>query len=148
MIVRAAVEADAPAIAAFNAAMAAETEDLGLDRQKLEQGVEAVFCDPAKGFYVVAESDSGVIGCLMVTYEWSDWRNAWFWWIQSVYIVPAERGKKVYSRMYDFVKDLAGSKGGVCGFRLYVENSNVNAQKVYKAVGMTASHYQMYEETK
>ena len=148
MIVRPAVRGDTPVIAAFNAAMAEETEGLALDHRRLQNGVEAVFRDPVKGFYIVAESDSAVIGCLMITYEWSDWRNGWFWWIQSVYITPSERGKKIYSRMYLFVKELAAARDDVCGFRLYVENENLSAQRVYAAVGMTVSNYRMYEETK
>jgi len=82
----------------------------------------------------------------MVTYEWSDWRGRWFWWIQSVYILPEARGQSIYSRLYEFVKGKAAEAGNVCGFRLYVENDNYHAQKVYEKVGMEASHYLMYEE--
>ena len=99
-----------------------------------------------KGFYVVAEDAGRIVGGLMVTYEWSDWRNAWFWWIQSVYILPEARGQKIYSRLYDFVRSRAAEAGNVCGFRLYVETDNAHAQQVYKSVGMDASHYLMYEE--
>ena len=82
----------------------------------------------------------------MVTYEWSDWRNAWFWWIQSVYVVPEARGRQLYSAMYDRVKEMAAAKGDVCGFRLYVETENDRAQRVYDKVGMQKSHYLMFEE--
>jgi ribosomal protein S18 acetylase RimI-like enzyme len=126
--------------------MALETEGKHLDAVTLRSGVTAVFGDEKKGFYVVAESDSRIVGGLMVTYEWSDWRNAWFWWIQSVYILPEARGQRVYSKLYDFVKAKAAAQGNVCGFRLYVENDNFHAQKVYDTVGMHASHYLMYEE--
>ncbi|MFZ1702551.1 MAG: GNAT family N-acetyltransferase [Pyrinomonadaceae bacterium] len=146
MDIRLAQRNDANALVEFNQAMALETEGKQLESGKITNGVAAVFADEAKGFYVVAENDGVIVGGLMVTYEWSDWRNGWFWWIQSVYILPETRGQKLYSRMYEFVKQRAAEAGNVCGFRLYVENENVNAQKVYDAVGMTASHYLMYEE--
>jgi ribosomal protein S18 acetylase RimI-like enzyme len=94
----------------------------------------------------VAEADGQIVGGLMVTYEWSDWRDAWFWWIQSVYIRTEARGQRVYSRMYEFVKERAAAAGNVCGFRLYVETENTHAQRVYESVGMNSSHYLMYEE--
>lgn len=146
MDIRLASHADADALVAFNQAMALETEGKTLDPGKITPGVAAVFEDEKKGFYVVAEQDERIVGGLMVTYEWSDWRNAWFWWIQSVYVLPEARGTKLYSRMYEFVKERAADAGNVCGFRLYVENDNHHAQKVYDAVGMQASHYLMYEE--
>ena len=147
MNIRIAIPDDASALVAFNQAMALETEGKMLADDKISPGVTAVFTDEKKGFYVVAEIENGaIVGGLMVTYEWSDWRNAWFWWIQSVYILPEYRGQKLYSRMYDFVKQRAAASGNVCGFRLYVENDNFNAQKVYDAVGMQGSHYLMYEE--
>jgi ribosomal protein S18 acetylase RimI-like enzyme len=130
----------------FNQAMALETEGKHLDAQILQSGVEAVFHDDRKGFYVVAESEGKIVGGLMVTYEWSDWRDKWFWWIQSVYILPDFRGRKIYSRLYEFVKDKARDKKDVCGFRLYVEHDNEQAQRVYEKVGMEKSHYLMYEE--
>ena len=146
MNIRTATREDAPALVSFNQAMALETEGKQLAQGKISNGVAAVFEDDKKGFYIVAESGDQIIGGLMVTYEWSDWRNAWFWWIQSVYILPEHRGKKLYSKMYEFVKGKAAEQGNVCGFRLYVETENVNAQAVYDAVGMSRSHYLMYEE--
>jgi ribosomal protein S18 acetylase RimI-like enzyme len=112
----------------------------------LQGGVEAVFEDERKGFYVVAETGGQIIGGLMVTFEWSDWRSAWFWWIQSVYILPEFRGRSIYRRLYEFVKEEARARKGVCGFRLYVEKENVNAQKVYEKLEMVESHYLMFEE--
>jgi ribosomal protein S18 acetylase RimI-like enzyme len=144
--IRIAKREDAPALVEFNQAMAMETEGKHLDTQILTSGVESVFHDESKGFYVVAESENKIIGGLMITYEWSDWRDAWFWWIQSVYILPEARGKKIYSRLYDFVKEKARETGEVCGFRLYVEHENTRAQKVYEKVGMEKSYYLMYEE--
>lgn len=133
----------------FNQAMAMETEGKRLEPELISCGVKAVFSDERKGFYVAAENESGeVVGGLMVTFEWSDWRNAWFWWIQSVYILPEARGKKIYSRLYDFVKEKAKAQGGVCGFRLYVEKENENAQKVYERLGMDKTDYLMFEAEK
>ncbi len=148
MNIRKATKHDAPALIEFNQAMALETEGKHLEPETLTAGVEAVFDDPAKGFYVVSVDDSNIVGGLMVTFEWSDWRNAWFWWIQSVYIIPEYRGRSIYSRLYDHVKELAAARTDVCGYRLYVEKENEHAQRVYEKVGMAASHYEMYEELK
>ncbi|CAN5870708.1 GNAT family N-acetyltransferase [soil metagenome] len=146
ILIRIANREDAPALVEFNQAMALETEGKYLDTQILTSGVESVFHDERKGFYVVAEQENKIIGGLMITFEWSDWRGHWFWWIQSVYILPEGRGRKIYSRLYDFVKEKAAENGDVCGIRLYVEKENTHAQKVYEKVGMEASHYLMYEE--
>jgi GNAT superfamily N-acetyltransferase len=144
--IRIADQNDVEALVEFNQAMALETEGKTLSAEVLRPGVEAVFGDANKGFYVVAEAEGQIVGGLMVTYEWSDWRNKWFWWIQSVFIRPEARGQSLYRRMYDFVKQRAAEAGNVCGFRLYVENDNYHAQDVYDGVGMKASHYLMYEE--
>lgn len=146
MIIRKAVKTDAESLVDFNQKMALETEGKQLDEAVLGSGVKAVFSDPNKGFYVVAEENDSIVGGLMITYEWSDWRNKWFWWIQSVYIVPEARGKGVYRRLYEFVKAEAEKNSNVCGFRLYVEHENVNAQSVYEKVGMKKSIYFMYEQ--
>ncbi|MFV0389857.1 MAG: GNAT family N-acetyltransferase [Pyrinomonadaceae bacterium] len=147
--IRKAIKSDADAIAQFNSAMALETEAKKLDSAKISNGVAAVFDDTKLGFYLVAETnEKEVVGCLMVTNEWSDWRNGWFWWIQSVYILPAHRGKHLYSRMYRSVKELAEVNENVCGFRLYVEKENFHAQEVYKKCGMLETDYLMFEEKK
>jgi GNAT superfamily N-acetyltransferase len=146
MIVRLATAADLEALVEFNQAMALETEGKRLDPETLGSGVAAVFDDDSKGFYVVADNDGTVAAGLMVTFEWSDWRNSWFWWIQSVYVLPRYRGQGIYGQLYEYVKRLAAAKGNVCGFRLYVENSNLTARGVYEKVGMRESHYRMYEE--
>jgi ribosomal protein S18 acetylase RimI-like enzyme len=146
MNIRLAQKNDAPALVEFNQAMALETEGKRLDSEVLRNGVEAVFEDEKKGFYVVAESENEIIGGLMVTFEWSDWRNNWFWWIQSVYILPEARGRGIYRLLYEFVKEKAEKSGNVCGFRLYVEKENARAQKVYEKLGMEQPHYLMYEE--
>lgn len=145
--IRIAEKKDGSAMVEFNQAMALETEGKRLDPEKISAGVKAVFGDEKKGFYVVAENEaSEIVGGLMITYEWSDWRNGWFWWIQSVYILPEGRGQRIYSRLYEFVKEKALENGGVCGFRLYVDLENKHAQKVYESVGMFASNYLIFSE--
>lgn len=146
MNIRLATREDAASLVAFNQAMALETEGKRLDPAKIGPGVDAVFGDETKGFYVVAEENGAIAGGLMVTSEWSDWRNSWFWWIQSVYILPGYRGNSIYSRLYDFVKEKARIRGDVCGFRLYVEKENQHAQRVYEKLGMESTYYMMYEE--
>ena len=146
MNIRIATKDDAAALVEFNQAMALETEHKHLDNDTLSKGVAAVFEDPQKGFYVVADVNGEIVGGLMVTFEWSDWRNAWFWWIQSVYIRPTMRGRSVYSKLYEFVKQRALIAEKVCGFRLYVEKENEHAQAVYKKLGMDETYYLMFEE--
>lgn len=148
MNIRLAEKTDIAALVGFNQAMALETESKSLSSDVLRPGVAAVFEDENKGFYVVAETEGSIVGGLLVTFEWSDWRNKWFWWIQSVYILPDFRGQSIYSGMYEFVKALASERGNVCGFRLYVERDNKHAQQVYEKVGMHQSHYLAYEEEK
>jgi GNAT superfamily N-acetyltransferase len=145
MNVRLAEKSDIDALVGFNQAMALETEGKKLEAEVLRPGVAAVF---GEGFYIVAEVDGTVAGGLLITFEWSDWRNRWFWWIQSVYVVPDLRGRSIYRRMYEFVKRLADQRGDVCGFRLYVERENEKARKVYEKLGMHQSHYLAYEEEK
>jgi ribosomal protein S18 acetylase RimI-like enzyme len=133
-------------IARFNIAMAKETEDKVLEKERIEPGVKALFSRPELGFYLVAEAEGNVIGSLMITKEWSDWRNGLFWWIQSVYIVPDFRRRGVYRAMYNKVKELAREEGNVCGFRLYVERENETAQKTYASLGMRETSYKLFEE--
>ena len=146
MNIRIATAADAPDLVEFNQAMALETEGKKLDTNVLSRGVAAVFDDVQKGFYVVAEVEGHVVGCLLITFEWSDWRNGWFWWIQSVYVRPQARGKSVYSKLYAYVKEKAAQRTDVCGFRLYVDRDNEHAQRVYEKLGMERSNYLPYEE--
>lgn len=119
-----------------------------LDAEVVRQGVAAVLGDEHKGRYYVAVVNGTIVGQLMITYEWSDWRNGMFWWIQSVYVTPDFRRRGIYRTMYQQVKDLAASEPGVCGFRLYVEHENTRAQKTYEDLGMSAAPYRMYEELK
>ena len=144
--VRLAVPEDAPEIVAFNQAMALETEGKALEDEVIHAGVHRIFEEPNLGFYVVAEEAEKVVGTLMVTKEWSDWRNGVFWWIQSVYVLPEYRKCGIYRSMYCFVQKQADTNPEVCGFRLYVEKNNLVAQKTYQTLGMEETHYRMYEE--
>ena len=149
--VRTATLADVERIAAFQQAMALETEGKTLDAATLRQGIAAVFDAPQKGFYLVAVAGAAeggatpVVASLLITCEWSDWRNATFWWIQSVYVDAGWRRRGVYRAMYDHVLSLARARGDVCGIRLYVERTNAVAQETYDRLGMHKSHYDLYE---
>ncbi|MEM9977199.1 MAG: GNAT family N-acetyltransferase [Cyanobacteria bacterium P01_D01_bin.2] len=137
---------DADDIARFNQAMALETEQKQLTPEVVLAGVSALLENSAQGFYIVAEDNSKVVACLMITTEWSDWRNGLFWWVQSVFVTPDYRRRGIYRRMYGYVKELAAQAPNVCGFRLYVEQDNKRAQKTYAALGMTQSPYRLFEE--
>ena len=143
--IRRASVADAERIAEHNEAMARETENLELDRQRLRRGVEAALNDPTKGFYTVAVADGQAVGQMMVTFEWSDWRNATFWWLQSVYVQPEYRRRGIYRRLYEQVLDEAKSRQDICGVRLYVSKENVAAQRVYGRLGLKKANYEMCE---
>ncbi len=142
---RPALPADAAVITEFNALMAEETEGLSLDRVRLRAGVDAIFADPHRGVYYVALDGETIVGQLMITYEWSDWRNGTFWWIQSVYTRKEYRGKGVFRALYRSVEQLARTRADVCGLRLYVEDHNTRAQQTYSALGMRQSKYRMME---
>jgi ribosomal protein S18 acetylase RimI-like enzyme len=135
---------DASSIAKFQVAMALETENKQLDEQRVESAVRAVFADPAKGFYVVAESNGVVVASLLITYEWSDWRNSNMWYIQSVFVAKEERGQGIFRKLYEFVLERARSEE-VMFVRLYVEVENEPAQKVYESLGMKRMPYYMYD---
>ncbi|MCH8011922.1 MAG: GNAT family N-acetyltransferase [Candidatus Marinimicrobia bacterium] len=145
ILIRNATTRDLGTIVLFNEKMARETERKKLNHDKLEKGVSRVLASPEKGFYLVAEIDSEVVGQLLITTEWSDWRNCDFWWIQSVYVRPDSRRMGVYHQLYEKVIDLAKEKGDVCGIRLYVEKSNHSALKTYQSLVMTETHYIMME---
>ena len=143
--VRRATHADNGVIATFQKAMAWEIESRTLDYDLLLQGINEVIASDAKGFQLVAEIDSRVVGSLMVTYEWSDWDNRSYWWIQSVYVDQAWRRRGVYRGMYQFLYNTAKDLGNVAGIRLYVHRANHGAQRTYQELGMSKSHYEMYE---
>lgn len=142
--IRVAVAEDADFLTRGNAAMALETEALHLDPLRLRAGVDAVFAEPARGVYYIAETDGQPVGQMLITYEWSDWRNGDFWWIQSVWVEPPFRGTGVFRRLYAHVEQLARADARVCGLRLYVENHNNRAQRTYERCGMKRTAYQMF----
>ncbi|HEX7420494.1 MAG TPA: GNAT family N-acetyltransferase [Thermoanaerobaculia bacterium] len=142
---RDATPSDAAGIVDFQIAMAAETEDFALDRTICTKGVQAVFADRSLGRYFVAEADSQLVASLMITLEWSDWRNGVVWWIQSVYVRPEFRRRGVYAGLYNHVKQIAERDPNVRGIRLYVDRRNTSAQEVYRRMGMNGEHYQVFE---
>ncbi|MEW6545171.1 MAG: GNAT family N-acetyltransferase [Nitrospirota bacterium] len=150
LTVRYAGPEDVDTLVDFSAAMAKETEGRALDRERLRRGTLAVFESPDRGFYLVAEVGQGagrqVVGQLLVTYEWSDWRNATFWWIQSVYVHPAWRRRGVYRRLHETVLQWARERKDVCGIRLYVEGENRIAQAAYVRAGLAPSSYRVFEQ--
>jgi ribosomal protein S18 acetylase RimI-like enzyme len=148
MNLRLAAPADAQALVEFNCAMALETEGKRLLPEVIGAGVRSLLGNPRAGFYVVAQHENLVIGALLITREWSDWRNGDFWWIQSVYVREDWRRKGVYKALYRHIQQLAAQDPAVCGFRLYVERENARAQETYRALGMKQTHYLLFEELK
>jgi ribosomal protein S18 acetylase RimI-like enzyme len=150
LIIRAANLDDVESIITFSAAMALETENRRLDVARLREGTLSLLNTPSYGFFMVAEVQETerprLVGQLMITYEWSDWRNGVFWWIQSVYVDPAWRRRGIFRRMHDAVVLQAKADPKVCGIRLYVEQENHAAAAVYQRVGLARSAYQVYEE--
>ncbi len=144
--VRAARQSDLETLVRFGAAMADETEGRTLDRDRLRQGTAAVLASSEHGYYLVAETTSRVVAQLLLTYEWSDWRNGVFWWIQSVYVEPSMRGRGVYRTMHEYVLRDARGRADVCGVRLYVAKENGKAQAVYVRLGMGLTAYEVYEQ--
>jgi ribosomal protein S18 acetylase RimI-like enzyme len=148
MQIRVATAEDAEVLVEFNAAMALETEGKELLPEVIGAGVRSLLQKGASGFYVVAEERGRVVGSLLITKEWSDWRNGDFWWIQSVYVRPELRRQGIYKRLYRHVQEMAAKDPGVCGFRLYVERENRRAQATYGALGMKETRYMVFEELK
>lgn len=136
---------DIDTIVQFQADMAMESEGCVLNKEKVTKGVTAAMLDDSKGIYWVAKTDERTIGSLMITREWSDWNNEWYWWIQSVYVTPEYRKQGVYKAMYQKVKD-AAKENNVSQIRLYADKTNLSAQKAYQSLGMHKSHYLMFEE--
>lgn len=145
MIIREAKPSDIPSILDFQLKMALETEDVQLEISTLTQGVNRLFRDPTKGKYFVAVNGEEVAGCLMITYEWSDWRCGTIWWIQSVYVADKWRGKGVYTKLYEHIRELVTQDPDARGIRLYVDKRNETAQKVYSHLGMNGDHYSTFE---
>lgn len=145
MRIREATLADAPVIAEFNLRLAEETEQLRLNPQTVSAGVAAILSDSAKGLYFVAEVDGAVVGQLMITYEWSDWRNGNLWWIQSVYVKPEFRSQGVFRALFEHLKSLARASNDVAGLRLYMHAENDRARRTYEHLGMKHSDYEIFE---
>ena len=143
--IRRATAADVPTLVEFNRRLALETEHKTLDVAVLTDGVAAGLADPLKARYFVAEEDSQVVGQLMLTTEWSDWRNGWVWWIQSVYVHPDARRKGVFRALYEHINQAAVADPQVVAIRLYMERDNHVAQQTYLSLGMTLSPYVVLE---
>ncbi len=145
--IRRAVSTDQAVLVDFNCKMAWETEHKRLDEATVLRGVGAVFADPAKGFYIVAEKEGEVIGQLMITTEWSDWRDGWFWWIQSVYVCEKARRSGVFRSLFEEILRLGREAGNIVGIRLYVEKDNLHAQRTYQSLGMKEGPYLLFERS-
>jgi ribosomal protein S18 acetylase RimI-like enzyme len=143
--IRRATVADIPTLVAFQMSLALESENVILDQGILATGLKALFEDPTKGYYNIAEDGTEPIGCHMVTYEWSDWRNGMVLWLQSVYVRETYRKKGVFRKMYDNLTEVIQKDPGLRGLRLYVDKSNARAMKTYESMGMDGSHYTVYE---
>lgn len=143
--IRKAETQDIDIIARFNIEMAMETERKHLTPEIITGGVTRLMENPRFGFYIVAEWEGAVQASLMITYEWSDWRNGLFWWIQSVYVTPSARRRGGFRAMYQAVMEMAHETLDVCGVRLYVEKDNDSARQTYLSMGMNECHYSMYE---
>jgi GNAT superfamily N-acetyltransferase len=145
--VRTGEEKDIDTLVKHNIALAQETEQKRLSPPVVTQGVQMLLKNLKYGFYSVAEIDGEVVGSCMVTYEWSDWRCSLFWWIQSVYVKPEFRRQGIFKKLYEFLKEKASHEQNVCGFRLYVLQSNNTGQYTYAGVGMEETPYKFYEES-
>ncbi len=143
--IRKAKSADTAIIADFNLHMAWETEHRKLNRARVKRGVRALLTDPAKGTYYVAELDGALVGQLLITFEWSDWRNGNFWWIQSVYVMPEFRRRGVFRALFSHVYRWAKARREICGLRLYMHAENARARRTYERLGMKHSDYEVFE---
>ena len=143
--IRKAVLGDAAIVTGFNAQLAFETEGLALMRPQLHEGVEAVLADPSRGIYWLAEVNRQVVGQLLITWEWSDWRNGWFWWIQSVYVKSEWRGRGIFQDLYHFIEEQASARPDVCGLRLYVDSHNTRAKAAYERLDLHRTNYELFE---
>ncbi len=144
-VVRSARPADVPVLVEYNRRLAAETEDKALDPEVVTRGVNATFSDPHKGPYYVADEGGDVLGQLQITFEWSDWRDGWMWWIQGVYVRADARRRGVFRALYDHVYQAAQADPEVIALRLYVERDNRRAQETYTRLGMTQTGYLLFE---
>lgn len=147
-IIRQAKLEDIPVIVEYNYNLAKETEHIELNQDRLYKGVQRVIEDSSKGIYFLYEEEGKVLGQLMITKEWSDWRNGEFWWIQSVYIHRDHRQKGIFKALYRYVENAVLENKDLCGLRLYVEKENNTAQNTYSSLGMEETYYKLYEMVK
>jgi GNAT superfamily N-acetyltransferase len=145
ILVRSARQNDRDLMADWAVAMALESEVKHLPLDMVTRGIQAGLDDPARANYFIAEIAGEPAGTVMLTPEWSDWRDGWWWWIQSVYVPPAHRRKGVFRALFEHVRNKAAATDGVRGLRLYVERENAGAQRTYEFVGMKDAGYRMYE---
>lgn len=148
MKIRKATLDDVSIIAKYNYNLAFETEDKKLNMSILTSGVKRLIEDESKGVYHVCEIDGKVVGQIMYTYEWSDWRNGTFLWVQSVYVNKENRGMGIFKALYTYIKDMCDKDENICGIRLYVERENYVAQNTYSNLGMNECNYHIYEYEK
>lgn len=145
LLIRHATQADSSVIAGFNIALCRETEHKELDGDTVQKGVANFIANRKRGVYFIAELDGGIVGQTAITYEWSDWRNGEFWWIQSVYVDKAHRGSGVFRALYQHVQTLARADEHCCGIRLYMERDNANARQAYRKLGFEETGYEVFE---
>jgi len=143
--IRKALVSDIPVLVDFQQKLAWESEGVKLDAQILNRGINAMFHDVSKGSYFLAEHEKEIVGCHMITFEWSDWRNGMVWWLQSVYVKETHRKLGVFRAMYDNLINIIKTDPGLIGLRLYVDKSNARAQRVYETMGMNGEHYTVFE---
>ena len=143
--IREAKFSDVETLADFQLKLAFETENINLEKPVVLAGLHALFADRSKGIYYLAFDETVAVGCHLITYEWSEWRNGVVWWLQSVYVIESYRNKKIFSAMFDNVKAMIKSDAKILGLRLYVDKTNKRAQKVYESMGMNGDHYTVYE---
>ena len=129
----------------FQLRLADETENVRLNEETVSAGMHALFDEPSRGTYYVAVSHAEIVGCFLITYEWSDWRNGMVWWLQSVYVAKNHRRQGVFKIMYDHLRQIISSDPGIIGLRLYVDKTNTRAQNVYASMGMNGDHYTVFE---
>jgi GNAT superfamily N-acetyltransferase len=145
LVIRQATVEDATKIASFNVALARETEERTLNRRTVVAGVRTLLAEPKHGFYVVADNGKKVVGMAMITFEWSDWLNRQWWWLQSVYVDPKMRQQGIFGRIYEYIEEMAARQENVCGIRLYVEKENKAGLRTYRSLGLAPRSYRVME---
>jgi ribosomal protein S18 acetylase RimI-like enzyme len=145
LVIRQSTIKDLTTLASFQLQLAEESENMKLNKAIVTAGLQALFDDPSKGTYFVAEDGGTVCGCFLITFEWSDWRNGMIWWLQSVYVAATHRRQGVFKKMYDHIVESISRDPKIIGLRLYVDKTNARAQNVYQSMGMNGDHYTVFE---